>query len=270
MLGEHNINNLVFNLKIKNSDAGVAIVPYSKNHETQGYKIIYFESEDEMVSCELPEARSDIIGCILPDENSMVFMQNKFPHINMEIGSLASCISHSGAWYRNYEKVYDVSCIVNSQSIDDYYQIISKLTYLKWIIVAEDKKTYQFFKSLNINNLFIIENVDDTSIFASKCFLVFPHYNRFPPKIIGDLLLENIPLIVIQNENFYDGHRNISYWDELVVSATSIMTSRFLAHERLAWYLEMCTKGKNWIKARKYYEEFLGFKSIINKFDRCL
>ena len=262
--------NFEFNLQIKNSDAIVAIVPYSKNHETQGYKIIYFESENEMVSCELPEARSDIIGCILPDENSMVFMQNKFPHINMEIGSLASCISHSGAWYRNYEKVYDVSCIVNSQSIDDYYQIISKLTYLKWIIVAEDKKTYQFLKSLNINNLFIIENVDNTGIFASKCFLVFPQYKRFPSKIIGDLFLENIPLMVIQDENFYDGHRNISYWDGLVVSATSIMTSRFLSHERLAWYLEMLKKDKNWLQPRKYYEQFLGLSSIKQKFEQSI
>ena len=257
--------------KFNLSNEPVRMVSYSRMNHSSGCKILFFQSEEEMTNCQLSEDNKDILGFVLPDENTMVFMQNKFPHINMEIGSPASFLDVDQIPFQNYEKIYDIACIVNKKSLDDYYQIISKLTYLKWLILCEDNVSYNFFGALNIKNLIVTRyTTDDQQILSSKCFLSFPEYHKFPHKIIGYLLLENIPLIIIQNENFYDGHRNISYWDNIVVSATSIMTTRFLSHERIAWFLEMYNNGKNWLKPREYYKQFLGLKSIKILFEQAI
>lgn len=252
---------------IRDKEQVVSIVPYMQRNSINGLKILFFEHGYEFDGAKFFDDRRDIVGIILPNEERMVRLQTKYPFLHCEIGSIAHALNPS-VIEPTSEKKYDIGASVSSSSADDYYRIYSKTTCLRWIIMCEDKHTFEFFNSLNNDRLTVIRSEDGfDSLMFSRCSLEFPEFNEFPSKRVGWTLCNDIPIVAIQQNHFFDGHRTKSNWDELLTSGTCIYKERCWLSIELLWMLRN-DDFKKWLKPRNYYTKFLGTEYILNKFDQ--
>ncbi len=240
----------------------ITFCSFSNYKSTTGRKVVYFEREEERKDASFSQYDNDILAVLVPDDNWRADFQEKYYFINFEIGSPASILDPL-QFIPSTIKTFDVASYVCKDSIEDFYRVYSKTSMLKWLVFCIDQESFKFFNKIQSDSTEVVSVNDYNKLAQSKLLLEFTGYNRCAPEYVGVCLCLNIPILAVAENNFYDGYRNMSVWDDILTSGTCVLQTRYLVDLRALWFT--LDNALGWIKPRLYYETFLGKSNLLKR-----
>lgn len=226
---------------------------------------VYFENEQDLNFAHF-NIKFGVRGFLLPDERLRTEFQEKYYTLDNILWDQASLVNPEE--YLPCDKSYGICFYAEKRKLDRHYWLISKVPCIKFLVIAIDQESLEFFTKLQSSHNLSVQAYSESSIHdqaQAMSLYELPEYDRMVTRRVGAALCQDMLLLCESPCEFEFGSRNVSYWDNIINPATTIYMQKYKFRDISYFDLFTTLKKPAWLKSREYYITFLGVSNFLKR-----